>query len=132
MRGTTMRAEIQLPAHGEASPERFATHWQAERGYYDSACGATYVTPEPGLPTWIEVWRDDGRVRCGYHTDGARHAWIRSSGTWAALDGRVLIVSGRRHAIADLLRSVIRSLNGCEYRIIESQRADLAPWETAT
>ena len=124
-----MRAEIQLPASGEASPESFATHWQAERGYYDSACGATYVTPEPGLPAWIEVWRDDGRVRCGYHTDGVKHAWIRSSGTWAALDGRVLTVSGRRHAIQAMLPD---KLQGCEYRIIESQRADLAPWETAT
>jgi hypothetical protein len=60
------------------------------------------------------------------------HVWMRSSGAWLAADLRagVLEACGSRHSIRECLPDYVREDATWEY--MDSQRPDLAPWETTT
>jgi hypothetical protein len=126
-------------AHLHISPtaaQRLVDEWAREHaGYYGRPHGSRSI-PATDHPEWM-IRRDyglDPHVWCGHRHDGTKHAWVRCSGTWAALDladeRPVLVVSGARHSVRELIPDYVRQ--ECTWQIVESQRPDLSPWETTT
>lgn len=141
-----MKAILHIPT--EVLTAAVAT-LEANNGYYASLCGSQRVydddpRKELGPFNGLEVirvapWANKGHaaakaVQLGF-TPGPEGAgvWVRSSGTWIAIfpkDG-YLVACGARHSVRELLTDSVRQ--SCyDWRYLETQRDDLAPWETAT
>jgi hypothetical protein len=101
--------------------------WAAEHGGYYGRPHGYRSMPDGSLPPGY----CDGTPHAGLNQGPEGTAWLRSSGTWAAVtaDGLRLEFSGRRHSLGEIF-SQFPDLTGRPYHITASLRPDLPPWET--